>query len=267
MDMFKSEFEDFQKQFVRQEQFHLTAGKFGTVAVYKHEPTQKDLLVKYVKSKNFNPIEPYVHYLMKENKYFVKLFYSINWLSGHLLIMDYIKNGDLFDLVTARKLTEDEVKMIASQVADGVNALHSFNLIHNDIKLENILCCNKRLQIKICDYGLCQHIGQKSVLNGTLDYFSPEKLKHANYDVHFDWWALAILIFELLTKQNHPYKIDNKEELTLTKLRQRQEEKINFNYSMSFAAKSLLSGMLKLNLNYRLSSYTLIKQHVFFKIY
>lgn len=234
--------------------------------MYRHEPTQKELLVKYIKSKQFNPIEPYVHYLMKNNKFFVKLYYSINWLSGHLLIMDFVKEGDLFDLLNSRTLLEDEVKLIVIQLVDALDALHANNLIHNDVKLENVLYRNKQ-QIVLCDYGLCQHIGIKSVYNGTVDYFSPEKINHGPYHVSFDWWAVGVLTYELLTKQNHPFKIHNRENLNISKLKIRQKEQITFfNYRVSSNAKKFIYEMLTFSLRNRLVSYRQIKQHDFFKI-
>ncbi|QWO71531.1 protein kinase 1 [Orgyia pseudotsugata single capsid nuclopolyhedrovirus] len=265
MDMFAAEFNDFCKQFVLQKQYKLVDGKFGKVSVYKHVPTQKELLVKYIKSKAFNAIEPYVHFLMKNNKYYVNLYYSFNWLRGHLLIMDFVKEGDLFDLLKRQRLNEDEIRFIVFQVAEAVDALHAYKIIHNDIKLENVLCDNK-LKIRLCDYGLCQHINTKSKYDGTVEYFSPEKIEERMYDTHFDWWAIGILIYELCTNQNHPYKRNKDENLSIGVLKTRQQSyKIQYPKNLSVTVQSLINNMLKYNLNYRLANFKQIKQHVFFK--
>ncbi|AAQ88172.1 protein kinase 1 [Ectropis obliqua nucleopolyhedrovirus] len=261
--MFSSEFNDFCKHFVREKSFKVIDGKFGSVSLYKHKPTQKNFIVKYIKTKQFNAIEPYVHYLMKGNKHFVNLYYSFNWLRGHLLIMDYVKEGDLFDFCQKRKVTEIECKHIVKQIVEALNALHMYKLVHNDIKLENVLC-DDRMHVTLCDYGMCQHIGVESIYDGTVDYFSPEKIKGANYDAHFDWWAVAILIYELLTHHNHPFKIDNDEELTVAKLEKRQFRNINFDRIMSTQVKSLLQSMLTFKLMYRLKTYKEIINHSFF---
>nr|WUR10712.1 pk-1 [Calliteara abietis nucleopolyhedrovirus] len=265
MDMFVSEFSDFRKCFVEQKQYKLVNGKFGQVSVYKHEPTQKELLVKYIKTKTFNPIEPYVHYLMKNNKYFLNLYYSFNWLRGHLLIMDFVPEGDLFDLMKRQEfLTENEIKFIIFQVIEAAEALHSHKIIHNDIKLENVLC-DFKLRVHLCDYGLCQHIGVASAYNGTIDYFSPEKINGRNYDAHFDWWAVGVLIYELFTQQNHPFKLHKNENLTVDKLTKRQQCRIEYPKIVSSNAQHLINSLLKYNLNYRLVDAKHIKKHVFFK--
>ncbi|QYC92717.1 Protein kinase-1 [Trabala vishnou gigantina nucleopolyhedrovirus] len=264
MDMFTSELNDFNKQFVPQKQYKLINGKFGKVSVYKHEPTQKEFVVKYIKTKCFNPIEPYVHYLMKDNDVFVKLFYSFNWLRGHLLIMDFIQEGDLFDLLKQQTLTECEVKNIIGQLVEGLNCLHQHKIIHNDIKLENILY-NNRKQVKLCDYGLCQHVGVKSVYDGTLDYFSPEKIEEKPYDIHFDWWAVGIVMYELLTEQSHPFKIDKDEDLTLEKLRKRQQQRyIEYDpvYRISIKTQNFINNLLKYSIAFRITNYIIIKSNL-----
>ncbi|ACO53453.1 PK-1 [Euproctis pseudoconspersa nucleopolyhedrovirus] len=266
MDMFLTEFIDFNRQFVKQKQFKLINGKFGSVSVYKHEPTQKELLVKYIKNQAFNPIEPYVHHLMKDNKFFIKLYYSFDWLRGHLLIMDFIKEGDLFDLMKNEPhLTEDQIKLMVMQLVDALNALHNHKLIHNDVKLENVLC-NSNMHIFLCDYGLCKHIGTESVYDGTLDYFSPEKINKLTYDTHFDWWAVGVLTFELMSYQDHPFKINKEEELTLTKLKRRHSLKVTYPYSMSLHAHDFVFQMLQFDITKRLCVYEKIKQHNFFNV-
>ncbi|AGR56755.1 protein kinase 1 [Hemileuca sp. nucleopolyhedrovirus] len=267
MDMFTSEFNDFIQNCTVQKQYNLVNGKFGKISVYKHEPTQKELFFKYIKTKHFNPIESYVHYLMKDNKFFIKLFYSFNCLRGHLLIMDFIKDGDLFDRLKndRRRFSENEVKLIVSQLCDALSALHSHRIIHNDIKLENILCTNK-LRIYLCDYGLCKHIGSETIYDGTVDYFSPEKIDKRPCDVYFDWWAIGVLTYELITGK-HPYTFYENEDLTLEKLQARQQAKIEFPDSKcSTRLQNFINNMLKYNINYRLTTYKQIKQHVFFNI-
>lgn len=247
----------------------LVNGKYGHVSVLKHEPTQKLFLKKQIKLKHYNEIEPMVHSLMKNNRYFINLYYSITTLKTHVLIMDFIKGGDLFDLLkTEEYLTVDETKLIVGQVCEGLHALHRHHFIHNDIKLENILY-NRYKQIYIADYGLCKVVGQESCLDGTLDYYSPEKLAGRRYDYHFDWWAVGVLAHELLTGQ-HPFKKDHDEDLTIEKLeeRQLQSKKLSFksNDQSQLNAQMFIMQMLKPNINYRLHRYNDIINHIFLRI-
>jgi serine/threonine protein kinase len=267
MDSVLQELCDFYAEVKLSRDHKLVNGKYGQVSVWKHEPTQKLFLKKQIKLKHYNEIEPMVHSLMKNNRYFINLYYSITTLKSHVLIMDFIKGGDLFDLLKSEEyLTVDETKLIVGQVCEGLHALHKHHFIHNDIKLENVLY-NRYKQIYIADYGLCKVVGQESCLDGTLDYYSPEKIAGRRYDYHFDWWAVGVLAHELLTG-NHPFKRDHDEDLHIEKLeeRQQQQRKQSFKSSVPSNAQSFIAEMLKYNINYRLHKYNDIIKHSFLKI-
>ncbi|AYN44963.1 pk1 [Alphabaculovirus alterspexiguae] len=254
---------DFYSEIKLANEFKLVNGKYGQVTVWKHEPTQKLFLKKQIKLKNFNEIEPMIHALMKNNRYFLKLYYSVTTLKSHILIMDFIKGGDLFDLLKSEEyLCVDETKLIVAQICEGLQALHKHHYIHNDIKLENILY-NRYKQIYIADYGLCKVVGQDSCLDGTMDYFSPEKIAEMNYDYSFDWWAVGVLTHELLTGK-HPYKLYSYEDLYIDKLKERQQKKIVFRKSVTKHAEVFIQQMLEYNIKYRLKSYTYIMRNNFF---
>lgn len=207
-------------------------------------------------------METMVHSLMGDERYFIKLYFSVTTLKSHILIMDFIKGGDLFDLFKKEeRLATTEVKMIVCQLADALNSLHQHNIIHNDIKLENIIY-NRYKQIYIADYGLCRIVGQKSCHDGTMDYFSPEKIAGHDYHYNFDWWALGILAHELITGLP-PFKNDFDEKLTVEQLAKRQQRKLVFSNSINKDAQSFISNILKFNINYRLNKYNDIIKHNF----
>ncbi|ADB84478.1 protein kinase 1 [Apocheima cinerarium nucleopolyhedrovirus] len=253
--------------FVLQKQYNLENGKYGKVCVYKHEPTQKEFLVKYLTLKSFKPIEPLVHNLMKDDKHFINLYHYYFDTKNAVLVMDFIKKGDLFDYIRQQpRLKDKEVKLIIRQLGEALNALHKHNIIHNDVKLENVLYNNNLKRVYICDYGLCSRVGTKSRLeNGTLDYFSPEKIKELDHQLHFDWWAIGILTFELYTKQNHPFKRNLSEELTIEKLEQRQSKPIKFPSYINEEAKSFINSLLTYNISHRLMDYEKIKTNTYLK--
>lgn len=66
--------------------------------------------------------------------------------------MEYCKHGNLRSALQA-KLSIDLVKDYGLQLAKGIHYLHKNNIIHHDIKPENILITNNN-QLKICDFGL-----------------------------------------------------------------------------------------------------------------
>nr|QBI90226.1 pk1 [Trichoplusia ni single nucleopolyhedrovirus] len=266
MDGVVEEMSDFLNELVPETKIKVAEGKFGKVSVWRHKDTQKLFLQKEITPENFNGIEVMVHDLMKNNKFFIKLYYFSTTLKTHLLIMDYIKGGDLWDLLRQeRKLDEMETKLIIMQLVEALYYLHSHQIIHNDIKLENIIYSRYR-QIYLCDYGLCKSVKTDSCYDGTMDYFSPEKIKGHQYNFSFDWWAVGVLTYELITG-NHPFKNYYDEDLTVKMLHYRQQhKKLRFNSKLSKKLVIFMDGMLKYNYNYRLNNVNDIMKQEFINI-
>lgn len=81
-----------------------------------------------------------------------------------------------------------------------VGYLHDKGIMHRDLKLENILVddCG---YLKIIDYGLAKTLKKDQTSKtfcGTPEYLAPEMVLHQGHDLSVDWWALGILIYEML---------------------------------------------------------------------
>ncbi len=99
-------------------------------------------------------------------------------------------------------------KKITYQILKGLEQIHSKNIIHTDIKLDNILITtdiefikyNKDINIKICDFGTAHYTTDKSNFNvGTIDYSAPECIIGLPYGCGIDIWATGCILFEILT--------------------------------------------------------------------
>ena len=72
--------------------------------------------------------------------------------------------------------------------------------MHRDLKLENIMIDDKGF-VKIIDYGLAKMLkGDEMAMSycGTPEYLAPEMITHSGHDMNVDWWAIGILIYEML---------------------------------------------------------------------
>ena len=81
-----------------------------------------------------------------------------------------------------------------------IGYLHMKGIVHRDLKLENILC-DQDGYIKIIDYGLAKMLGEDQETTsfcGTPEYIAPEMVNQSGHDKGVDWWALGILIYEML---------------------------------------------------------------------
>ncbi|KAI0603024.1 hypothetical protein F4775DRAFT_531837 [Biscogniauxia sp. FL1348] len=119
---------------------------------------------------------------------------------------------DLFDYIELRaNMEEDECRSIFIQVARAIHHLHiKAKVVHRDIKDENVILDGEG-NIKLIDFGSAAYIksGPFDVFVGTIDYAAPEVLAGKPYGgKEQDVWALGILLYTIIYKENPFYSID-----------------------------------------------------------
>ncbi|KAF2488780.1 Pkinase-domain-containing protein [Lophium mytilinum] len=119
---------------------------------------------------------------------------------------------DLFDYIELRvNMDEDECRQIFVQVAEAIHHLHTkAKVVHRDIKDENVILDGEG-NIKLIDFGSAAYIknGPFDVFVGTIDYAAPEVLAGKSYrGKEQDVWALGILLYTIVYKENPFYSID-----------------------------------------------------------
>ncbi len=126
----------------------------------------------------------------------------------------------------------DEALDIAVQISQGISRAHEENIVHRDIKPANIIITN-RGEVKIVDFGLAKLAGRTMLTKegttlGTVAYMSPEQAQGSNVDHRTDVWALAAVLYEMITgrqpfegdyEQAVMYSIMNEEQEPVTSLR------------------------------------------------
>eukprot|EP01128_Nolandella_sp_AFSM9_P002457 TRINITY_DN1282_c0_g1_i1.p1 TRINITY_DN1282_c0_g1~~TRINITY_DN1282_c0_g1_i1.p1 ORF type:complete len:757 (-),score=147.87 TRINITY_DN1282_c0_g1_i1:137-2407(-) len=120
----------------------------------------------------------------------------------YYLILELANQKTLRSLVRRRgHITEIEARYYMMQVVDGVEYLHQNNIIHRDLKLDNLLI--KDMQVKIADFGLSVQLTRphelRSSVCGTPNYIAPEVLLKRGHSFPVDVWALGVITFVLMT--------------------------------------------------------------------
>ena len=124
-----------------------------------------------------------------------------------LIIMEYINGGNLFSFLKKhRKVSEKNAKLLFKQIILGIKYMHDQNIVHRDIKLENILI-DLNNNIKICDFGIGRVLSSpdQSLFDqcGTPMYIAPEILlcsKEKGYKgFPVDIWSSGIVLYILLS--------------------------------------------------------------------
>ena len=113
-------------------------------------------------------------------------------------VLDYVHGGELFQYMRQiRRFDEPAVVFYASQIALALSHLHQSNIMYRDLKPENILV-ERDGYIKLSDFGLAKIAEESNTFCGTPEYISPEMLLGTGHDHTGDWWALGVLIYEML---------------------------------------------------------------------
>jgi serine/threonine-protein kinase len=122
----------------------------------------------------------------------------------HYIIMEYVDGYTLKDVILRdSRLKPEEAAQIAIQICDALAHAHSQNVIHRDIKPQNIiLTCEGR--VKVTDFGIARATADTTItygrsLLGSVYYSSPEQARGNHTDQKSDIYSLGILLYEMLT--------------------------------------------------------------------
>mmetsp|Transcript_54283 Transcript_54283/g.168042 ORF Transcript_54283/g.168042 Transcript_54283/m.168042 type:complete len:327 (+) Transcript_54283:128-1108(+) len=186
----------------------LGCGSFGRVKYAKYKQNDKYYAVKFMKKQEIIKLKQ-VDHINNEKRLMAQIDYPfIVNMFGHAkddryvyIVMECIGGGELFvHLRRARKFSDEQSKFYAALTAAAFAHIHSKNIIHRDLKPENILMCQNGYS-KLTDFGFAKIIepGTRTyTLCGTPEYLAPEIIQSKGHGRAVDWWALGILLFEML---------------------------------------------------------------------
>merc|ERR1712051_897482 len=122
-----------------------------------------------------------------------------------VLIFEFLSGGELFEKITAEgySMSEAEVINYMRQICEGVKHMHERNIIHLDIKPENVMCqTSKSTNVKIIDFGLATKLDPNELVKistGTAEFAAPEIVEREAVGFYTDMWAVGVLSYVLLS--------------------------------------------------------------------
>ncbi|XP_069549461.1 serine/threonine-protein kinase 33 [Brachyistius frenatus] len=255
----------------------LGQGSFGVVYEATHIETQTKCAIKQVwrpaaGSSKVEMLGHEINILKQVNHaHIIRLLAVYHTTMMIYLVTELCKGGELKQLLKQKKFfTEDDTRNIISSLADAVVYLHKRDIVHRDLKLENILVKSPlneddgRINIKVTDFGLSVKTGGVGIENmmtkacGTLTYMAPEMMSGRGYTQWCDVWSIGIVMYMLLCGE--PPFVSK----TMTKLlHEIMNKEVKFSQpvwaTVSDAAKNLLTCLLKVDPAYRMSANQLLE--------
>ncbi|KXS19268.1 Pkinase-domain-containing protein [Gonapodya prolifera JEL478] len=181
-------------------------GASGSVYVAKQLTTSKMVAIKQIDLTHQPRKELLVNEIlvMKESPH----PNIINYLDAYLVrsselwvILEYMEGGALTDIIDNNSLSEPQISTVVGETLRGLSFLHQKNIIHRDIKSDNILLDTDG-RVKITDFGFSARLTvdkvKRSTMVGTPYWMSPEIVKQKQYDAKVDIWSLGIMAIEMI---------------------------------------------------------------------
>lgn len=115
------------------------------------------------------------------------------------MLFDYVCGGELFSyLRNAGRFNVHTGNFYTTEITVALEYLHSHNIVYRDLKPENLLL-DKEGHLKITDFGFAKKLTDRTwTLCGTPEYLAPEIIQSKGHNKAVDWWALGVLIYEML---------------------------------------------------------------------
>ncbi|XP_039587178.1 serine/threonine-protein kinase PAK 3-like [Passer montanus] len=180
-------------------------GGFGTVYKAADPATGDVVALKKMPLRKRSRKELIVNEIqvMKENRH----PNIVNYIDSYLvnedlwLVMEYVDGGTLTSVLVQVLMEERIIAAISRECLKALDFLHSKNVIHRDVKSDNILL-GMDGSVKLTDFGLCAQLtperSTRCTVLGSPYWIAPEILKKKGYDTQVDIWALGIVAIEML---------------------------------------------------------------------
>ncbi len=254
-------------------------GSYGVVYLAVNIITKQNIAMKKIKKVKENEIDDMeikneINILKKlDHPNIVKIIEFYSAPKAYYIITDFCSCGELYNQIK-NQYSENQLAVLFYQVLSGLFYLHSNNIVHRDLKLENILISEiekdkvtneKYFWVKIIDFGTAKifekNKSEKAVV-GSSYYIAPEVL-HKHYNEKCDTWSVGVILYMLIVGRA-PFDGKDDEEIIENIEKGQFNSKHKKLLNSSEEVQDLVKKLLEVNVKKRLSSSEALK-HPWFK--
>ena len=188
-------------------------GGGGMAIIYKGRDTLLNRLVSIkVLRPEFTCDEDFIQRFRREAQAIASLshpnivsIYDVGWEDNvHYLVIEYIEGDNLKNFIRAQgTIPTERAVEIARQISDALQHAHENNIVHRDIKPQNILITREG-RAKLTDFGIAKEattatLTQTDTIVGSVHYISPEQARGETAGPRSDIYSLGIVLYEMVT--------------------------------------------------------------------
>jgi len=214
-------FKDVYDEFDVSKASRLGAGGFGKVYKIKHKTTGKKYAAKYQKltsqkMKDLVHKEAAILKLLSDGKRVVNIHDYYEKDKHSLMVIEFLEGGELFNVVGASDYCLTEIKCVhfTLEIVKALNYIHEHQIVHLDIKPQNIMLRNRRdeFKLKLIDFGLSKRLEfgrARTGFVGTVGFMAPE-VANAQYHSDYaspatDFFSLGVIVYMLVSGGREPF--------------------------------------------------------------
>ncbi|KAI4874723.1 hypothetical protein NFI96_028342 [Prochilodus magdalenae] len=195
----------------------LGVGKFGQVFRLTHKETGRVCAGKFYKGRRMKEREAAKKEIELMN--FLHHPKLVQCLAAYdnkpeiVMVMEFIAGGELFERIVDDNFEHTEPSSVGymRQIVQGIQYMHQQNIVHLDLKPENIVCVDRTgIQIKIIDFGLAARLDSSNsvkVMHGTPEFVAPEVINYEPICLATDMWSIGVICYILLSGES-PFQGD-----------------------------------------------------------
>ena len=246
--------------------------RLGKMKIARNKQTKELILIKVLKKSTILESKQTTHIFNEINLFpalshqTIPKFIGVNHDEKYIYIAtEFVPGGDLYNLLRKEKtFSLERTRFYAGQIVFFLDYLHNKNIVFRSLKLENLLI-DKNGYLKIVDFILAKEVKDRTyTMCGTASYLAPEIILNKGYGLSVDWWALGILIYEMIGGVD-PFS----DEDVMKTYENILERKLVFSSDFNDGSKSLIKHLLEPDLSKRYGNLKNgvddIKNHRFFK--
>ncbi|XP_051994694.1 myosin light chain kinase, smooth muscle-like isoform X2 [Xyrauchen texanus] len=240
----------------------LGVGKFGQVFRMTHKETGCVCAGKFYKGRRAKEREA----ARKEIELMNFLHHSklVQCLAAYenklemVMVMEYVAGGELFERIVDDSFEHTEASSVGymCQILEGIHYMHQQNIIHLDLKPENIVCVDRTgIQIKIIDFGFASKLDPSTplkVMHGTPEFVAPEVINFEAVTLATDMWSIGVICYILLSGESPFQGESDSETLALVTAAQWEFDEESFE-EITDLAKDFISSLLSKDVRCRMS--------------
>ncbi len=229
-------------------------GTGGMAVVYKGRDLVLNRMVAIkVLKQEFSSDEEFVKKFQKESQAAASLshpnivnVFDVGYNENvHYIVMEIVNGNTLRDYLNNMQgfMKEEAIINIGLQIASALSQAHQNDIVHRDIKSQNILI-NEQGSVKVTDFGIARAATTATIVNtkeviGSVHYSSPEQARGGFVDARSDIYSLGILLYELATK-TLPFEGDSPVTIALKQIKDDMPNPQNINSNISDGLSSII---------------------------